>query len=323
MAIDGVLGFHHATAFAGEAQPNVDFYTGVLGMRMVKRSVNQDAPDVYHLFYADAVGSPGTDITFFPWRYIAPMQPGAGLITETALAVPSASLPYWSERLAAAGISTEPVVEEYGALVLRFRDPDGLRLAMVGIDDSRPFAAWHNSPVPVEHQIRGLCGAQITVHAHGATERVLTEILGFTLETATETTRRYRIGQADDLGYGYLEVIAAPGAPRGRWGKGSMHHLAWRARDEAHLNELRERVAQAGLQPTPIIDRFWFKSVYFREPGGVVFELATDGPGFSVDESIDALGETLVLPPWLEPRRAEIEAKLPPISRNPENRRVL
>lgn len=314
MATYGVLGFHHATAFAGEAQPNVDFYTGVLGMRMVKRSVNQDAPDVYHLFYADAIGSPGTDITFFPWRYIAPMQAGAGLITETALGVPSASLPYWSERLAAAGVPTEQDVGVHDMSVLRFLDPDGLRLVMVGIDDSRPFEAWQNSPVPAEHQIRGLYGAQITVHAHSATERVLTEILGFTQDNSTETIRRYWIGQPNDLGYGYLEVIAAPAAPRGRWGKGSMHHLAWRARDEAHLNELRERVAIAGLQPTPIIDRFWFKSVYFREPGGVVFELATDGPGFSVDESMDALGETLVLPPWLEPRRAEIEAKLPPIS---------
>lgn len=207
--------------------------------------------------------------------------------------------------------------------VLCFRDPDGLRPAIVGIDASRPLAAWRNSPVPVEHQIRELYGAQLPVHAHGATERVPTEILGFTQAAATETLRRYRIGQPDDLGYGYLEVIAAPDTPRGRWGKGSMHHLAWRDRDEAHLNELRERVAQAGLQPTPIIDRFWFKSVYFREPGGVVFDLATDGPGFGIDESMNALGETLVLPPWLEPRRAEIEAKWPPISRNPEKRTVL
>ncbi|MCX7992410.1 MAG: ring-cleaving dioxygenase [Fimbriimonadales bacterium] len=317
MATVGVLGFHHATAFAGDAQRNVDFYVGVLGMRMVKRSVNQDAPDVYHLFYADAVGSPGTDITFFPWPYIAPVQVGAALITETALCVPPESLPYWRERLQNASVSTEPVAEEQDVPVLRFRDPDGLRLALVGVDDARPFTTWRNSPVPPEYQIRGLCGAQLTLHTFGATERMLTEVLGFVSDTHSDTVRRYRIGQPGDRGYGYLEIAVAPDAPRGRWGKGCMHHLAWRVRDEQHLNELREQIAQMGLQPTPIIDRFWFRSVYFREPGGVIFELATDGPGFGVDESIDSLGETLVLPPWLESRRAEIESKLPPIAYPP------
>jgi len=318
MAATGVLGFHHATAFAGDPQRNVDFYAGVLGMRMVKRSVNQDAPDVYHLFYADAVGSPGTDITFFPWRNIAPMLEGAGLITETALCVPTTSLSYWSARLQAAGVAVEPLAEAHGAPVLRFRDPDGLRLALVGVDDHRPFAVWERSPVPAEYQIQGLFGAQLTLHTLGATERVLTEILGFTPVKASGAAHRYRIGEPNALGFGYLEIRIAPDAPRGRWGKGGMHHLAWRVRDEQHLNQLRERVAQSGLQPTPIIDRFWFKSVYFREPGGVIFELATDGPGFDVDESADALGERLVLPPWLEPRRAELEAKLPPITYPPQ-----
>ncbi|MCX7926191.1 MAG: ring-cleaving dioxygenase [Fimbriimonadales bacterium] len=321
MAAIGVLGFHHATAFAGDAQRNVDFYAGVLGLRMVKRSVNQDAPDIYHLFYADAVGSPGTDITFFPWRNIAPMHEGAGIITETALSVPVESLSYWSERLQAAGIAVEPVAEAYGAPALRFRDPEGLRLALLGIDDARPFVAWERSPVPAEHQIRGLVGAQLTLHALGATERVLTEILGFTPAGTDGAASLYRVGQPNALGYGYLKVVATPDAPRGRWGKGCMHHLAWRVRDEQHLSQLREQVASVGLQPTPIIDRFWFKSVYFREPGGVIFELATDGPGFGVDEPSESLGERLVLPPWLEPRRAELEAKLPPITYPPHLKR--
>lgn len=317
----GVLGFHHATAFARDAQRNVDFYAGVLGMRMVKRSVNQDAPTVYHLFYADAIGTPGSDITFFPWPAIAPSHLGAGLITETVLGVPVNSLPYWRERLAMAGVEVEPSGEEQGTHPLRFRDPDGLRLALMGIEDGRPFTPWQNSPVPPEHQIRGLCGAQLTLHAAGATERVLTEILGFGREDSwQDTVRRFRVGQPGEMGYGYLELRVAPSAPRGRWGYGCMHHLAWRVRDEQHLSALRERVAQAGLQPTPIIDRFWFKSVYFREPGGVIFELATDGPGFGVDEPAESLGETLVLPPWLEPRRAEIEAQLPPIQYPPRTR---
>jgi glyoxalase family protein len=309
MATEGVLGFHHATAFASDAQRNVAFYVGVLGLRLVKRSVNQDAPEVYHLFYADAVGSPGTDITFFPWRNIASTQEGAGLVRETWLAVPIESLPYWRERLAAAGVP----LEASDAHTLRFRDPDGLRVAIVAEADSRPYVAWDDSPVPTVHQIRGICGAQMVVHAFGATERVLTEILGFTREDDADSRRRYRVGQPSGLGYGVLEVVASPDAPRGRWGQGCMHHLAWRVRDEAHLSALRERIAHAGMQPTQIIDRFWFKSVYFREPGGVIFELATDGPGFGVDEPSDSLGERLVLPPWLEPRRAEIEANLPPI----------
>ncbi|MDW8106852.1 MAG: VOC family protein, partial [Armatimonadota bacterium] len=162
MASTAVLGFHHATALASDAQRNVDFYAGVLGLRLVKRSVNQDAPDIYHLFYADAVGSPGTDITFFPWHNIAPTYEGAGMITETALCVPEASLPYWSDRLRAAGVAVESTELALGVPALRFRDPDGLRLALVGTGDSRPFVAWEHSPVPVEHQIRGLFAARLT-----------------------------------------------------------------------------------------------------------------------------------------------------------------
>lgn len=313
MASIAVLGFHHATAFASDAQRNVDFYAGVLGLRLVKRSVNQDAPDIYHLFYADAVGSPGTDITFFPWHNIAPMYEGAGMITGTALCVPEASLPYWSERLRAASVAVESAELALGAPALRFRDPDGLQLALVGTGDSRPFVAWERSPVPVEHQIRGLFAARLTLHALGATERVLVEVLGFVPVESKGATYLYSVGQPSELGYGYLEVVVAPNLPRGRLGRGSMHHLAWRVRDEHHLSQLLEQVARVGLQPTPIIDRFWFKSVYFREPGGVIFELATDGPGFEVDEPIELLGERLVLPPWLEPRRAELESKLPPL----------
>ncbi len=317
MATDGVLGFHHATAIAGEAQPNVNFYAGVLGLRLVKRSVNQDAPEVYHLFYADAQGTPGTDLTFFPWRIVAPFQAGTGTILEQGLLVPADSLPYWAQRLQKAGAHTEPVTEWFGEPVLRFRDPDGLALALIGSAHERPFSVWERSPVPAEHQIRGLYTARIGVATHGATERVLTELLGFRKVAMEGDTHRFEIGAAGEAGFGYLEVQVRPDLPRGRWGRGGMHHLAWRTRDESHLTALREQLQQIGLKPTPIIDRFWFRSVYFVEPGGVLFELATDGPGFVVDEEKAHLGEQLVLPPWLEPQRELIEAKLPPIAYPP------
>lgn len=313
-----VLGFHHATAIAGDAQTNVNFYAGVLGLRLVKRSVNQDAPNVYHLFYADAEGTPGTDITFFPWGIVAPFQQGTGVIWEQGFCVPPASLDYWRQRLESYRVAVESGVE-WGVPLLRFRDPDGMRLALIASDTPRPFTPWDGSPVPPEHQIRGLFTAQIGVAGLGATERVLTEILGFMPVGQADSVYRFQVGSPGAMGFGYLEVCVRPDSPRGRWGRGGMHHLAWRVRDEAHLNQLRERIESLGLQPTPVIDRFWFRSVYFREPGGVLFELATDGPGFGIDEDRAHLSERLVLPPWLEPRRAEIEAALPPIVYPPAN----
>lgn len=312
MTTHSVLGYHHATAMAGEAQSNLDFYGGVLGLRLVKRSVNQDAPDVYHLFYADGVGTPGTDITFFPWPQVAPFRLGTGTILEQGLAIPLASLEWWYEHLSAQGIEVRRE-EEWGKPALRFRDPDGLALALVGTRDAHPFTPWLGSPGPPEHQIRGLYTAQICVASLGATDRVLTEILGFHKVDTQGNKHLYTVGREGEWGYGFLEVWARPDLAPGRWGKGGMHHLAWRTRDDSHLEALRAQLQQIGLAPTPIIDRFWFHSVYFREPGGVLFELATDGPGFGIDEPVEQLGERLVLPPWLEPRRAEIEAKLPPL----------
>ncbi|GIV24118.1 MAG: ring-cleaving dioxygenase [Bacteroidia bacterium] len=317
MEEEGVLGFHHATGFAGEAQKNVDFYTGVLGLRLVKRSVNQDEPHIYHLFYADKVGSPGTEVTFFPWPGMARRRIGTGLITEVALAVPEGSLPYWQKRLESAGFSGE-LSTEAGRAALRLADPEGLPLLLVEEPaENRPFGAWAEGPVPVEYQIRGICGVQMVVSQVGQTDRLLTAVLGFEQVAGDKDFYPYRIGRKGDWGYGFLAVKVAPDLLPGRWGRGSLHHVAWRVRDEAHLLALRSRLEAVGLHPTPVIDRFWFKSVYFREPGGVIFELATDGPGFTVDEDPQALGEKLVLPPWLEPYRAEIEAHLPPLEYPP------
>lgn len=302
-------GLHHVTAIAGPAQENLDFYSGVLGMRLVKKSVNQDDPGTYHLFYADAEGRPGTDLTFFPWSHLAPARRGHGLAQETALAVAPGSLDFWSGRLERYGARLGKLERRFGDRVLTLEDPHGLALALVESASAaaRPFTPWENGPVPGEHQIRGLDGARLLLRAVGPTERYLEQGLGYRLLGEENGWRRWGV---DGGGSGArLELAEDPASPRGAWGTGAVHHLAFRAVDEAHQLELR--AAAAERHPTPVIDRFWFRSVYFREPGGVLFELATDGPGFAVDEAPERLGESLVLPPWLEPQRAEIEAQLP------------
>jgi glyoxalase family protein len=305
----GVNGLHHITAIAGPAQQNLDFYAGVLGMRLVKRSVNQDDPGTYHLFYADAEGHPGSDLTFFPWAHLAPPRAGYGMAMEVGLEVPDGSLHFWTERLEHYG--TKAVRESrFGQNVLAFTDPHGLNVALTEVDAGRPFAPWAGSSVPSERQIRGLFGAQIWERDGSATAEFLTEVLGFQLTMQENGWTRYACPGAA----GVVDVRDAPEARRGAWGVGAVHHLAWRVDDEDHQRDMRVRVESAQAQPTPIIDRFWFKSVYFKEPGGVLFELATDGPGFAVDEDPNHLGERLVLPPWLEAQRAAIEHALPPLS---------
>ncbi len=308
-----VRGLHHVTAISGPAQENVDFYAGVLGMRLVKKSVNQDDPGTYHLFYADAEGHPGTDLTFFPWPQMAPSRDGYGLSTEVSLAVPPGSLVFWSGRLQKFGVRLHGAEVRFGEHALGFDDPHGLRLALVesGSSLGRPFTSWLGSPVPAEHQIRGLEGARMSERNLGLTSQFLENAMGFQhLGTEGEW---HRYGAAGGSSGRYVDLREMPSAPRGAWGTGSIHHLAWRVDEEAHQNAVRASVETAGAHPTPVIDRFWFKSVYFKEPGGVLFELATDDPGFAVDEDPKHLGEALVLPPWLEAERAAIEAALPEV----------
>lgn len=305
-------GIHHVTAIAGDAQENVDFYVGVLGMRLVKRSVNQDDPGTYHLFYADGEGHPGSDLTFFPWSQMAPKRQGVGLTTEVALAVPPGALKFWRSRLAAAGAAVGEERRAFGEAVLPFSDPHGLELALVETSDEREFTPWTGSAVPVEWQIRGIHGVRLWERDLAATGEFLRDTLGFTeVGTEGEWTRFASAGGGSGE---FVELRELPDAQRGAWGTGSVHHVAWRVDDTAAELRMRERIAAAGRRPTEIIDRFWFESVYFMEPGGVLFELATDGPGFAVDEDPGALGETLVLPPWLEPMREQIEARLPDIA---------
>lgn len=306
-----ISGLHHITAIAGPAQENLDFYAGVLGLRLVKKSVNQDDPGTYHLFYADAEGHPGTDITFFPWADLAPHRDGYGLSTEVSLAVPPGSLQFWTTRLQRHGTQIFPPEERFGQDTLPFADPHGLRLALTESESSlgRRFTPWERSPIPVAHQIRGLESARMVERDLEKTVSFLTDALGFRKIGEVDGWLRYGLGEGESGQY--IDLRAAPEARRGAWGTGSVHHLAWRVDDVTHQLEVREQVVRGGADPTPVIDRFWFKSVYFREPGGVLFELATDGPGFGVDENVETLGESLVLPPWLEANRPAIEAALP------------
>jgi glyoxalase family protein len=304
-----ITGLHHVTAISGDAQENLDFYTGILGMRLVKRSVNQDSPGTYHLFYADAEGHPGSDLTFFPWPEMAAAQPGIGLAMEVSLAVPSGSLDYWSERLRRYGVTTaEPEVRR-GERVLPLTDAHGMSVALAETSDPREFAPWEQSPVPVERQILGLHSVRLWERDLALTSTFLTDVMRFT--SLGEENGWSGFALAGGGSGRFLEIRALPQTARGNWGVGGIHHVAWRVPDDETELAVRERLEQARRRPTEVIDRFWFKSVYFLEPGGVLFELATDGPGFAVDEDPASLGERLVLPPWLEQHRVEIESSLP------------
>jgi glyoxalase family protein len=281
-------------------------------MRLVKRSVNQDDPNTYHLFYADAEGHPGSDLTFFPWTMLAPPRLGHGLAVEVDLEIPRNTIGYWTSRLERYGAQLEGPETRFGDTALRFADPHGLRLALIepAAAPARVFTPWAGGPVAGEHQIRGLYGAQIWERDAAATVSFLTGVLGFErLATENGWTRFGFEGTA-----GVLDLRETPDARRGAWGVGAVHHLAWRVDDERQQLAVREQVESAGGRATSVIDRFWFKSVYFKEPGGVLFELATDGPGFAVDEESAHLGETLVLPPFLEHLRKQIEQVLPPLA---------
>jgi glyoxalase family protein len=306
-----VTGIHHVTAIAADAQENVDFYSGLLGMRLVKRSVNQDDPGTYHLFYADGAGHPGSDLTFFPWPHMAPGRMGAGIVSEVALAVPQDTLDFWADRLARGAVRTGKREERFGERALPFSDPHGLPLVLVETADDQGFTPWDASPIAEAVQVRRIHGVRVLEHVMATTQGVLADVLGFA--PLGREGEWHRLGPPGGGSSRTVDIREAPDAPRGRVARGSVHHVAFRVPDQATQQRVRARVEAAGLRPTPVIDRFWFRSVYFLEPGGVLFELATDGPGFAVDEDAEHLGERLVLPPWLEPQRGRIEGALPPI----------
>ncbi|QTN01017.1 ring-cleaving dioxygenase [Sediminibacillus dalangtanensis] len=313
-------GLHHVSAITANAKNNYEFYTKVLGMRLVKKSVNQDDTSMYHLFYADEAGNPGTDLTFFEIPRAGHTYPGNNSISLTSLRVKDdEALAYWEDRFNEYEVVHEGIIEQFGRNVLYFRDPEDQRLALVSDETNQGVAGgtpWEQSPVPQEQGIIGLGPSKLTVPQAERTVQVLTNILGFR-----------KVGSYDSPGGGDIQVFATgeggtgaeihveerEGLPKERPGRGSVHHVAFRVEDEQELAQWAEKIKQARFPNSGLVDRYYFKSLYFREPNGVLFELATDGPGFATDEDIEHLGETVALPPFLENKRAEIEAKLEPL----------
>jgi glyoxalase family protein len=312
-----LLGIHHLTAISARIRDNKRFFTETLGMRLVKRSVNQDDVSAYHLFYADAKGSPGTDMTFFDWP-APPERRGTRSITRTALRVAGAeSIGWWERRLRDAGVSMQAPEERDGRLTLDLEDPEGQRLALIDDGDEGEAFPWERSPVPPEHQIRGLGPIAMSVPALAPTAAIVQQVLNMRLareylhpDHPAEPIRVYEMGPG---GAGAeLHIAVQPDLPVASQGAGGVHHVAFRTPD-ADYDAWADRLNAFRLPNSGKVDRYWFRSLYTREPNGVLFEIATEGPGFAVDEDAATLGEKVVLPPFLEPRRAQIVANLKPI----------
>ena len=314
-----LTGIHHLTAVSANIRENYRFYTKTMGMRLVKRSVNQDDVSAYHLFYADAVGSPGTDVTFFDWKMPAE-QRGTNSIARTHLRVLGrAALDWWVQRFKESTVANSGVREVDGRLTLDFEDPEGQRLALIddgGLGD-RP-TAWDKSPVPAEYQVRGLGPILLSVPALGPTDGLLTKALNLKPvrtyphpDNSKHQVHVYEMGSGGP--HAELHIAVQPDLPRARLGAGGVHHVALRTPSEAEYHAWTERLGTLGIPNSGEIDRYYFRSLYFREPNGILFEIATDGPGFAVDENPATLGDAVALPPFLEPQRSAILARLKPI----------
>jgi glyoxalase family protein len=291
----------------------VEFYTRTLGLRLVKKTVNFDDPGTYHLYYGDEQGQPGTILTFFPWEHVAAGRLGVGETQETMFKVPEGAIGYWTHRFIEQGVSHQGPVTRFGEKLLGFKDPEGMRLALVAVRDADDAPAWSNGEVPSEHAIRGIHGVSLLQADVVPTSAILTDVFGFA-ETAREGTMARFEAAGSKLG-GIIDIHVAEGFLPGRMGAGSVHHIAFRAADDATQAAMVDRLARNHrIQTTEQKDRNYFRSVYFREPGGVLFEIATDDPGFSADEPVASLGKTLKLPRFLERHRKEIEAALPAVA---------
>ena len=314
-------GLHHMTAVTAQATKNLAFYTQVLGLRLVKKTVNQDDVSAYHLFYGDEIGRPGTEVTFFDWAHTPKNRPGRGEIAAVALRGPGrAALDWWTTRFADLGVPHGAIAERGGYTLLPFTDPEGQRLELIADDNAEASGnqPWAQSPVPAEWGIRGLGVVTLTVGRLEPTARILTEVLSFRrtgeFPSPDDASKQVVVFETGPGGPGAIvQVAVRPDLPPARLGHGGVHHIAFRTpNDEEHAGWQR-RLEGMGIPVTPVIDRYYFRSLYFREPGGVLFEIATDGPGFATDEDVEQLGEGLALPPFLESRRAEIEAGLRPL----------
>ncbi|MGH9247566.1 MAG: ring-cleaving dioxygenase [Acidimicrobiales bacterium] len=305
------LGIHHVTAVAADPQRNIDFYHEVLGLRLVKTTVNFDWPETYHLYYGDEVGHPGTILTFFPWPDRPPGRRGAGQATTTAFSIPEAAVGWWEERLASKGVAAVRPATRLDEEALSFEDPDGLLIELVAHTGTDPRPPWESGPIAADHAIRGLHSMTMTEAGPEPTVDLLTGTLGFRLVAEEGDRLRFEVGEGGPGAQ--LDVVSDPGADRGEVNVGTVHHVAWRAPDDETQVAWRQQIVERGLDVTPVIDRQYFRSIYFREPGGVLLEIATDAPGFLIDEPVGDLGCHLKLPPWLEPRRDELAAALPPL----------
>lgn len=305
-----IPGIHHITAITSDAQKNIDFYCGVLGLRLIKLTVNFDDPSSYHLYYGDEFGTPGTALTFFAWPGAYRGRVGPPQATATAFAVPRDSIPFWSKRLQANGISIAEPAQRFGQTVISFADFDGMPLELIASDKFRG-SVWKFGGIPTEYAICGFHGATLSEEGYEKTAQLLTGVLGFQQIAAEQNRFRYAVA-ADAAAI--VDLLCTPDARHGSLGAGIVHHVAFRAVDDAQQAAWRQTIVQAGYNVSPIMDRVYFHSIYFREPAGVLFEIATDGPGFTADESAEQLGTKLQLPPWLEKHRAQIEPSLPSLS---------
>lgn len=305
-----ILGIHHITAIAGEPQTNIDFYAGVLGLRLVKLTVNFDDPGTYHLYYGDGVGSPGTIITFFPWPKAPRGRRGTGQVTNFAFLIPPAAADYWTERLEQHGVQVQ-ATSRFGEPVISFSDPDGLGVELIASGHAVSAGAYERGPVPAAYAIRGFHSATLTEEAYQKTAVLLSETMGF--HSVGQEGNRFRYAAGSNQPAAVVDVLCAPEQRRGSVLAGTVHHIAWRTPDDSQQGASLQELIRLGYNVSPVMDRKYFHSIYYREPGGVLFEIATDPPGFSVDEAPDQLGTHLVLPPWLEPDRAQLESILPPL----------
>lgn len=305
-----ITGIHHVTALADSAQKNIDFYTGILGLRMVKKTINFDAPDVYHLYYGNEKGSPGTIMTFFPYEGLMQGRHGKGQMTATSFSAPHTSLDYWTRRLRKFGITHSQPQTRFGDEVfISFADVHGLGLELVfNKDDRRPGFTY--GQIPLEHSVKGFHGVTLSEEGYERTAGILIEAMDHAFVAEQGNRFRYSAsGKPGDI----VDIVCTPDVLRGLGGNGTIHHLAFATPDDATQLDARARLLSKGMDVTPVLDRQYFHSIYFREPGGILFEVATNPPGFAIDESGDHLGEALKLPPWMESRRDRIEKGLQPV----------
>jgi glyoxalase family protein len=308
-----VSGLHHVTAIASDPQRNLDFYADLLGLRLVKRTINFDDPGTYHFYYGDAHGTPGTILTFFPWPNARRGGRGTGQIDALGFNTAPESIGYWLERFKQHHVSAERTPKRFGQDVIRFADPDGLLLELIASEPEREVEVWPESDVPAEHSLRGFHSVSAALEGYERSAMLLTEVFGY--ELAQEEANRFRFSAPVTTGPGkMIDLLCMPDTQHARGGAGTVHHIAFRTPDDANQRVCREQLVELGFNVSPVMDRTYFHSIYFREPGGILFEIATDPPGFTADESLEELGQELRLPPWMETARAQIEAVLPSIT---------